>query len=176
MRRPNPGDYEAALEAVRELVAEVERQAGAAGATVGVGVPGSVSPKTGRMRNANSVWLNDQPFQADLERALGRPVRLENDANCFALSEALGGAAQGAEVVFGAILGTGCGGGVVVRGRTVEGVNRHRRRVGPHAAALAERRRARRARLLVRPRRTAWRPGSPARPSAATTRRRPARR
>src|SRR5580704_16098964 len=124
VRRPNPGDYEAALQVVRELVAEVERQAGAAGATVGVGVPGSVSPKTGRMRNANSVWLNDKPFQADLERALDRPLRLENDANCFALSEALGGAGRGAEVVFGAILGTGCGGGVVVRGRTVEGVNR----------------------------------------------------
>jgi fructokinase len=124
VRRPNPGDYASAIQAVRELVAEVERQAGAAGATVGIGVPGSISPRTGRMRNANSVWLNDQPFQADLERALGRPLRLENDANCFALSEALGGAGRGAEVVFGAILGTGCGGGVVVRGRTVEGVNR----------------------------------------------------
>jgi fructokinase len=124
VRRPNPGDYQGALQVVRELVAEVERQAGVAGATVGFGVPGSVSPRTGRMRNANSVWLNDQPFQADLERTLGRPVRLENDANCFALSEALAGAGQGAEVVFGAILGTGCGGGVVVRGRTLEGVNR----------------------------------------------------
>ncbi len=124
VRRPNPGAYEAALQVVRELVGEVERQADAAGATVGFGVPGSVSPKTGRMRNANSVWLNDKPFQADLEAALGRPVRLENDANCFALSEALCGAGEAAEVVFGAILGTGCGGGVVVRGRTVEGVNR----------------------------------------------------
>jgi fructokinase len=124
VRRPTPADYDASLEVVRELVAEVERQAGVSGATVGFGVPGSVSPKTGRMRNANSVWLNDQPFQADLERALGRPVRLENDANCFALSEALGGAGIGAPVVFGAILGTGCGGGVVVRGHTVEGANR----------------------------------------------------
>ncbi len=76
------------------------------------------------MRNANSVWLNGTPFKEDLEAALGRPIRLENDANCFALSEALGGAAAGAEVVFGAILGTGCGGGVVVRGRTVEGANK----------------------------------------------------
>jgi fructokinase len=75
------------------------------------------------MRNANSVWLNGKPFKQDLETALGRPIRMENDANCFALSEALGGAASGAKVVFGAILGTGCGGGVVVRGRTVEGAN-----------------------------------------------------
>jgi fructokinase len=124
VRRPNPGSYEASLQVVRELVAQVEQQAGAAGATVGFGVPGSVSPKTGRMRNANSVWLNDKPFQADLQTLLGRPVRLENDANCFALSEALSGAAKGADVVFGAILGTGCGGGVVVRGKTVEGVNK----------------------------------------------------
>jgi fructokinase len=124
VRRPNPGDYAASLALVRQLVDEVEQQAGVAGATVGFGVPGSVSPRTGRMRNANSVWLNDKLFQADLEAVLKRPVRLENDANCFALSEALGGAGKGAEVVFGAILGTGCGGGVVVRGHTVEGVNR----------------------------------------------------
>jgi fructokinase len=124
VRKPNPGDYAGALETVRELVADVEQQAGVNGATVGFGVPGSLSPKTGRMRNANSVWLNDKPFQEDLEKVLGRAVRLENDANCFALSEALSGAAKGAEVVFGAILGTGCGGGVVVRGRTVEGVNK----------------------------------------------------
>ncbi|HUZ12020.1 MAG TPA: ROK family protein [Caulobacteraceae bacterium] len=124
VRRPNPGDYGQALDAVRELVAEAEALSGVAGAKVGVGVPGSISPRTGRMRNANSVWLNDRPFKEDLERALGRAIRLENDANCFALSEALGGAGAGAEVVFGAILGTGCGGGVVVRGRTVEGVNR----------------------------------------------------
>jgi fructokinase len=124
VRKPNPGVYDDALEVVRELVAEVERQAGVTGATVGFGLPGSLSPKTGRMRNANSVWLNDKPLQEDLERTLGRAVRLENDANCFALSEAIDGAAKGAEVVFGAILGTGCGGGVVVRGRTVEGVNK----------------------------------------------------
>jgi fructokinase len=124
LRRPNPGTYATAVETVRELVAEVEKQAGLVRAPVGVGAPGSLSPKTGRMRNANSVWLNDQPFKEDLEKALGREIRLENDANCFALSEALGGAAAGAEVAFGAILGTGCGGGVVVRGRTVEGVNK----------------------------------------------------
>jgi fructokinase len=124
VRKRNPGEYVAALETVRELIAEAEKQAGVRGATVGLGVPGSLSPKTGRMRNANSVWLNDRPFQEDLERALGRAVRLENDANCFALSEAIDGAARGAQVVFGAILGTGCGGGVVVRGQTVEGVNK----------------------------------------------------
>ncbi len=124
VRRQTPGAYAPALEVVRELVAEVERLTGVSGATVGFGVPGSISPKTGRMRNANSVWLNDQPFQADLEAALGRPVRLENDANCFALSEAICGSGRGAQVVFGAILGTGCGGGVVVRGHTVEGVNK----------------------------------------------------
>lgn len=124
VRKPNPGEYAQALETVRDLVVEAERQAGVSGASVGFGVPGSLSPKTGRMRNANSVWLNDKPFKQDLERVLARPIRLENDANCFALSEALSGAAKGAAVVFGAILGTGCGGGVVVRGQTVEGVNK----------------------------------------------------
>jgi fructokinase len=123
VRRPNPGHYAGALQLVRELVDAVEREADAAGATVGVGIPGSISPKTGRMRNANSVWLNGRPFKEDLDAVLGRPVRLENDANCFALSEALGGVGKSAEVVFGAILGTGCGGGVVVRGKTIEGAN-----------------------------------------------------
>lgn len=118
-RRPNPGSYDAAVETVRDLV----RMVGPDDATVGLGIPGSISPKTGMIRNANSTWLNGKPFKQDLEAALGRPVRLENDANCFALSEASDGAAAGAEVVFGAILGTGCGGGVVVRGRTIEGVN-----------------------------------------------------
>src|SRR6185437_15230416 len=122
-RVPNPGAYEAAVEAVRGLVAEIEADAGLQGATVGLGIPGSISPRTGLIRNANSTWLNGKPFKQDLERVLGRPVRLENDANCFALSEASDGAAAGAEVVFGAILGTGCGGGMVVRGRTIEGVN-----------------------------------------------------
>jgi fructokinase len=124
VRKPNPGEYQAALETVREVVAEALKQAGAKDATVGVGMPGSLSPKTGRMRNANSVWLNDMPFKDDLEKVLGREIRLENDANCFALSETIDGAGEGAAVVFGAILGTGCGGGVVVRGRTVEGVNK----------------------------------------------------
>ncbi len=124
VREPNPGEYHAAIEGVLRVVAEAERQAGIGLAKVGLGMPGSISPKTGLVRNSNSVWLNGMPFDKDLEKALGRPLRVENDANCFALSEATDGAAQGQRVVFGAILGTGCGGGVVVDGRTVEGRNR----------------------------------------------------
>lgn len=123
VRKPNPGSYEAFVEVVREVVAEAESQAGVTGASVGVGMPGSISKKTGLMRNANSVWMNDRPLCEDLMKALGRPIRMENDANCFALSEATDGAAAGARVVFGAIIGTGCGGGVVVDGRTIEGRN-----------------------------------------------------
>jgi len=122
LRLPNPGNYRAAIGTVAELVASVEAKAGPCG-TIGVGIPGSVSPRTGRIRNANSVWLNGEDFGGDLEAALGRPVRLANDANCMALSEAVDGAAAGARVVFGAILGTGCGGGVVIDGKLVEGAN-----------------------------------------------------
>ncbi len=122
-RVANPGNYRGALEAVSALVSKVEDDAGAQGRPVGVGMPGSLSPATGRVRNSNSVWLNDQPFFEDLKAALGRPVRVANDANCFALSEATDGAGAGAKVVFGVILGTGCGGGVVVDGRLIEGVN-----------------------------------------------------
>src|SRR5260221_3352616 len=124
VRLPTRCEYDQAREACSRVVALVEKDAGAPRARVGVGMPGSLSPATGLMRNANSVWLNDKPFHQDLERVLGRPIRMENDANCFALSEAVDGAGAGAQVVFGAILGTGCGGGVVVRGRTVEGVNK----------------------------------------------------
>ena len=123
VRKPNPGDYDAFVGVVRDLVAEAEAQAGVSGASVGIGMPGSISTRTGLMRNANSVWMNDRPMREDLARALGRPVRMENDANCFALSEATDGAGAGAGVVFGAILGTGCGGGVVVNGRTINGRN-----------------------------------------------------
>jgi fructokinase len=123
VRKPNPGTYDAFVEVVRDVVAEAEAQAAVTGASVGVGMPGSISKKTGLMRNANSVWMNDRPMREDLARALGRPIRMENDANCFALSEATDGAAAGARVVFGAIIGTGCGGGVVVDGRTLEGRN-----------------------------------------------------
>ncbi|MBV8681914.1 MAG: ROK family protein [Caulobacteraceae bacterium] len=124
VRAPNPGEYSAAIETVVGLVAEAEREAGVTGCTIGLGMPGSISPRTGLVRNANSVWLNGTPFDRDLAAALGRPIRAQNDANCFALSEATDGAAAGASVVFGAILGTGCGGGVVVGCELVEGVNR----------------------------------------------------
>jgi fructokinase len=123
VRAPNPGDYEAAIRTVCDLVAEAERLAGVPPLPVGVGMPGSLSALTGNVRNSNSVWLNDRPFDKDLAVALERPIRVQNDANCFALSEATDGAAAGAPVVFGAILGTGCGGGVVVDGALIEGVN-----------------------------------------------------
>jgi fructokinase len=121
-RIANPGAYDAAVEAVANLVADVEGQAGGAG-SVGVAAPGSVSPTTGQMRNANSTWLNGRRFREDLEIALGRPVRLENDANCLALSEAVDGAAAGARSVFAVIIGTGCGGGVAVDGRLLDGAS-----------------------------------------------------
>ncbi len=115
-------DYEAMVAAIAGLVAALEQEAGARG-SVGVGIPGAVSPKTGRIKNANSTWLIGTPFDRDLAAALGRPVRLANDANCFALSEAVDGAAAGAGVVFGVILGTGVGGGVVIDGKTLTGRN-----------------------------------------------------
>ncbi|MBL8543370.1 MAG: ROK family protein [Hyphomonadaceae bacterium] len=123
-RTPNPGSYEGAVRAVADLAARIEQEAGARARTVGVAMPGSLSPLTGLVRNANSLWLNGKPFRQDLQAALARPVRVENDANCFALSEAADGAAADARVVFGAILGTGCGGGVVVDGRIIEGLNK----------------------------------------------------
>jgi fructokinase len=102
-------------------VAKVESVAGGTG-PVGVGIPGVISPATGLVKNANSTWLIGHAFDHDLEARLGRPVRLMNDANCFALSEAADGAARGADVVFGVILGTGVGGGIVVAGRPLNGV------------------------------------------------------
>lgn len=123
VRKPNPGAYDLALEAVRDLVAEAEREAGGGDASIGIGMPGTLSPLTGMARNSNSTWLNGKPFKEDLERLIGRPIRLQNDANCFALSEAVDGVAAGAHVVFGAILGTGCGGGIAVDGRAIEGQN-----------------------------------------------------
>jgi fructokinase len=119
MRKPNPGSYEEALKTVAALVDEMETSIRQRVDHVGVGMPGSISPASGLMRGANSTWLNGKPFARDLETALGRKVSLANDANCFALSEALPDHAD--QVVFGAILGTGCGGGVVVRGQIVEG-------------------------------------------------------
>jgi fructokinase len=122
VRAPNPRVYAEALSVVANLVAEAERQAGSS-CSVGVAMPGSISPKTGLIRNANSTWLNDRPFHLDLERTLGRPVRTANDANCLALSEATDGAGAGASVVFAMIIGTGCGGGLVANGRLIEGRN-----------------------------------------------------
>jgi len=115
-------DYEATVGAVAALARELEGEAGTT-ATVGVGTPGAISPARGVMKNANSTWLNGRPLAVDLERALGRPVRLANDANCFALSEAVDGAAAGADVVFGVIVGTGTGAGIVVRGGVLTGPN-----------------------------------------------------
>ncbi len=122
-RVPNPGDYAGAVAALAELIARIEQESGHGAETIGVAMPGSLSPVTGLVRNSNSTWLNGKPFLEDLKQALKRPVRVENDANCFALSEAVDGAAAGARVVFGAIFGTGCGGGLVVDGRIVEGAN-----------------------------------------------------
>jgi predicted NBD/HSP70 family sugar kinase len=117
------GDYQRSVTAIVALVHELERATALRG-TVGVGIPGAISPATGLVKNANSTWLIGHPLAADLSGALDRPVRLANDANCFALSEAADGAAAGAPIVFGVILGTGTGGGVVVDGRIVEGRNR----------------------------------------------------
>ena len=126
-RVPTPsGGYETTLGLVAGLVDDVERELGISGArraTIGVGTPGSASPVTGLMRNANSVCLNGRPFRSDLEKTLGRPVRIENDACCFALSEAADGAGRGASIVFGVILGTGVGGGIVIDGRVLGGAN-----------------------------------------------------
>lgn len=123
VRKPNPGNYEEALDVVAGLLADAEAMAGATCARLGLGIPGSISPRTGLIRNANSVYLNGRPFGQDLEQRLARPVRLANDANCLALSEAADGAGAGARVVFAVIIGTGCGGGVVVDGKIIEGHN-----------------------------------------------------
>ncbi|MBK6982177.1 MAG: ROK family protein [Betaproteobacteria bacterium] len=122
-RVPTPaGDYGATVEAVAQLVEGAERERGSRG-TVGVATPGAVSLATGLVKNSNSTCLNGRPLHADLETRLGREVRLANDANCFALSEVVDGAARGARVAFGVILGTGVGGGIVVDGRLVAGAN-----------------------------------------------------
>ena len=117
------GDYAATLAAVAALVAQADAQAGRPGVSVGIGIPGAVSPATGLVKNANSTWLNGRPLDRDLTAALGRPVRIANDANCFALSEAVDGAGAGAPAVFGVILGTGVGGGLAMAGRVVTGAN-----------------------------------------------------
>ena len=117
-RVPTPGgDYDATILAVKALVDEIGP------GSVGVGMPGAFSQLTGLVKNSNSLCLIGKPLMADLEKALGRPVRMENDANCFALSEATDGAGKGARVVFGVILGTGVGGGIVVDGKVITGAN-----------------------------------------------------
>ena len=138
LRVPTPrDDYEATLAAIVSVVSELEsrarglpsearsrsRRAKDGAATVGVGIPGTMSPSTGFVKNANSVWLIGRPLVDDLSSRLGRPVRIANDANCFAISEATDGAAAGAPVVFGVIIGTGTGGGIVVRGEPIVGAN-----------------------------------------------------
>src|SRR5438874_7569805 len=121
------GDYDRTIEAIKSLVTALESEIGApalvARATVGIGIPGTIVAETGLVKNANSTWLNRRPLGRDVEAALGRPVRFANDANCFALSEAADGAAAGCGIVFGVILGTGCGGGIVVGGRVLVGAN-----------------------------------------------------
>jgi fructokinase len=114
-------DYDATVRALATLVAEAEAFAGPC--SIGVGIPGAISPATGLVKNANSTWLNGRPFKDDVERALGREVRMANDANCLAVSEATDGAAAGATLVFGVILGTGTGGGLVIDRRVLTGAN-----------------------------------------------------
>ncbi|MBM3341731.1 MAG: ROK family protein [Betaproteobacteria bacterium] len=122
-REPTPAqDYAATLALIAKLVADAEREVGQRG-SVGIGTPGALSPATGLMRNSNSACLNQQRVKDDLERTLGRDIRIANDANCFALSEAVDGAGAGAATVFGVILGTGCGGGIVINGQVIDGPN-----------------------------------------------------
>jgi len=118
------GDYAATLDAVAGLVARIDAALGLAGVPVGVGIPGCISPATGLVKGANSTVLNGRALDRDLERVLARPVRVDNDANCLSVSEAVDGAAAGARVVFAAVLGTGVGAGIAIDGRAWAGANR----------------------------------------------------
>jgi len=122
-RRPTPQDrgYRAILKTIHALVLDLEKKAGQS-CRVGIGTPGAISTRTGCLKNSNTVCLNGKPVKDDLEKILSRPIRLANDANCFALSEALDGAGRGASVVFGVIMGTGVGGGIVINGQLIEGL------------------------------------------------------
>lgn len=123
-RRPTPrGDYAGSVQVIKDIVEHLQAETGMTGDSVGVGIPGSVSPVTGRVRNGNTTWINGQTLDADLASALGKPVCVANDANCLALSEAHDGAAKGAKSVLAIILGTGIGGGLVVDGKIVSGAN-----------------------------------------------------
>ncbi|MBS0848760.1 fructokinase [Citrobacter sp. JGM124] len=122
-RLPTPkDDYRATIDTITRLVTQAEAATGKKG-SVGIGIPGSLSPYTGVVKNANSTWLNGQPFDRDLQHALKRDVRLANDANCLAVSEAIDGAAAGAPIVFAVIIGTGCGAGIAIHGRSLIGGN-----------------------------------------------------
>jgi fructokinase len=122
-RVPTPkDDYRGIVQAIANLAGDVEKEAGERG-SVGIGIPGAMSLATGLVKNANTTCLIGEPLDRDLEAALNRPVRIMNDANCFALSEAVDGAGAGAKVVFGVIVGTGCGGGTVIDGQALVGVN-----------------------------------------------------
>ncbi len=116
------GDYQATLDAIVLLIRQTEDELGARG-YIGIGSPGTVSRLSATMKNCNSIWLNNRSLKTDLENRLQRPIRIANDANCFALSEAIDGAGSGANVVFGVILGTGVGAGLVVKGAIIEGAN-----------------------------------------------------
>jgi fructokinase len=141
-RVPTPvGDYAGTVAAIATLVSRIESEIGA-GASVGIAIPGTIVSATGLVKNANSVWLNGKPLGRDVEAALGRPVRFANDANCFVLSEAVDGAAAGCGTVFGVILGTGVGGGIVIGGQILVGANAiagewgHNPLPAPHADEL----------------------------------------
>lgn len=122
-RIPTPTqDYRGTIDAIITLIGGMEKEIDAT-ASIGIGIPGAPSPRTGLIKNANSTWLIGRPLQHDIEAALGRPIRLANDANCFALSEATDGAGAGMETVFGVILGTGVGGGIAISGRILAGAN-----------------------------------------------------
>jgi fructokinase len=123
-RAPTPAHYDGILGLIEGLVRQTEADLEMPGASIGIGIPGSLSPATGLVRNANTQCLNGRALEADLQARLGRLVRISNDANCLALSEAADGAGAGQGMVFAVILGTGCGGGVVVDGRLLEGLNR----------------------------------------------------
>ena len=116
------GDYDGTVRAITDVVSRIESMTGQTG-TVGVGIPGTIVAATGFVKNANSTWLNGRPFERDLSQAMNREVRCANDANCFAVSEATDGAAAGKGIVFGVIVGTGCGGGIALHGHVHSGPN-----------------------------------------------------
>ena len=151
LRIPTPRhDYEGSIRAAAELVASIERDVGLTG-PIGAGIPGTIVPATGLVKNANSTWLNGRPLEKDLSFAFGREVRCVNDANCLAISESADGAAAGQDVVFAAILGTGCGGGGRSPRPATLWPERPRRRMGSQSAAVEASRRVSRRVLLLRP-------------------------